>query len=82
MRNRTQISFWLAAAGIALLAVGASIVVTQFVVPREAASLAGSLDWPLVGAGLLTILMSSISIFLARRALPRSRFVTSTKVSE
>jgi len=73
MRNRSQISLGLAAAGMIMLATGAILVVAGSSAHGEAVTRVDGRDFSLVGAGLLTMLMSSIWIFLARSALPRTR---------
>jgi hypothetical protein len=72
MKNRSSISLGLAASGWVMLAAGAIFVVAGSFAQGETATRADSRDLSLVGAGLLTMLMSSIWIFLARLALPRA----------
>ena len=72
MRNRPRISHGLAAAGMIMLATGAIFVVIGSSAHGEAVTPIDDRDFSLVGAGLLTMLISSIWIFLARLALPRT----------
>jgi len=82
MKNRSQISLGLAAAGMIMLAVGAIFVVIGFSAHGGAATRVDGRDLSLVGAGLLTMLMSSLWIFLARLALPPTRVHGSPRSKE
>lgn len=66
MRNRSRISHGLTATGMIMLATGAFFVVIGFSALGDAVTRVDGRDFALVGAGLLTMLMSSIWIFLAR----------------
>ena len=79
MRHRSQISFGLAATGMISLAIGAIFIVTGYEAHDEAGAHLDGPNLSLVGAGLLTILTSTIWIFLARAALPRTRVHGSTR---
>jgi hypothetical protein len=73
MRNRSQIAAALAAAGMIMLAMGViSVVVGSTAHGGSATQVVGG-DLSGVGIGLLTMLISSICIFLARSALPARR---------
>jgi hypothetical protein len=73
MKNRSRISLGLAAAGVMMLATGAIFVVIGSFAQGDASTRVDGWDFSLVGAGLLTMLMSGIWIFLARLALPLTR---------
>ena len=78
MRHLSQISIGLAATGMISLAMGVAFVATGSDVHGEAGTHLDSPNLSLVGAGLLTILTSSIWIFLAHAAFPRTRVDGST----
>ena len=79
MQNRSRISLGLAAAGMIMLATGAIVVVTGSSAHGEAVTRVGGRDFSLVSVGLVTMLMSSIWILLARLALPPRRVPWSPK---
>ncbi len=70
MRNRSLISRALATAGMITLALGAACVVVGSFTASEAADRLDEGEIALVGAGLMTMLVSGIWIILARLALP------------
>ena len=72
MKNRSQISRGLAAAGMFMLAMGAALVVVGSSAQGESLTPVGS-EFSLVGTGLATMLISCLWIFLARLARPSTR---------
>jgi hypothetical protein len=72
MKNRSQISLGLAAAGMIMLAMGAIFVVVGLSAHGEPLTGVGR-NFSLVGTGLATMLMSCLWIFLARLARPSTR---------
>lgn len=81
-RNRSHISLGLTAAGIIMLAIGAiSVVVGSTALGGSLTDVAAG-DFSLVGLGSGIMLTSSIWIFLARLALPRTRIHGSPRAKE
>ena len=73
MKNRSRISLGLAITGMIMLATGAIFVVTGSSAHSEAVTRVGGRDFSLASTGLVTMLMSSIWIYLARLARPQTR---------
>jgi hypothetical protein len=67
-RRRSRISFGLTAAGMVTLAIGLMFIVVGSSAHRDALTRLGAEGSSLIGAGLATVFMSSLWIFLAHSA--------------
>ena len=82
MKNRSRISLGLAAAGMTMLATGAILVITGSSAQGDAVTRVDGRIFSQFGAGLVTMLISGIWIFLARLARPGVRVHGSPRTKE